>query len=175
MPAVTPHLISSGRCGCSHFPGEEDQELAQRLMITGLQSWEDTHSGPTSLSWPCQHAACSGAERERERPAPLLYPFWGLLEAQTPTQKPPKTSFPLPRVAALGMTSLGGDRRRKAAVEAEPRASPGVEVVRRCPYKDVYSSLCQGPPCPHTTTFLPRVSLGAQAVQQRTSSPGAQV
>jgi len=67
------------------------------------------------------------APRQRERPAPLPYPFWGLLEAQTLSQKPPKTSFSLLRVAALGMTSLGGDRRRKAAVEAEPRASPGVE------------------------------------------------
>lgn len=173
MPAVTPHLIpSSGRCGYSHFPGEEDQELAQGLMVTGLQNWEDAHSGPTSPpSLACMLLALG---REREA-SPAALPILGAPGSSETSQKPPKTSFPLLRVAALGVTSLRGNRRRKAAVEPKPRASPGVEGVRCCPYKDVYSSPCQGPPSPHTTTFLPRASLGAQAGQQRTSSSGAQI
>ena len=64
-------------------------------------------------------ACCSllGRQRERERPAPLPCPFWGSWKLRPPSQKPPKTSLPLPRVAALGMTSLGGDRRRNAVLE----------------------------------------------------------
>lgn len=108
MPALTPYLIHSS-VGVSLFPFSWKVRHLPKCSVTDLQSQEDA----------CLTLSCDSlplAARQRERPAPPPCPLMQLLETQTPFQKAPETSFPLPRVIAPGMTSLGGRQKEKRRV-----------------------------------------------------------
>ena len=95
----------------------------------------------------------------------------GLLETWTPPQKLPYTSFLLPRVRTQGTNILGVTEEKTCPWRAESRDSLGVEGMRHCPYKGMFSSLCGGPPYPPLPSSSP-CFFRAQPDQQRTPALG---